>query len=1037
LANKSKIANRAKLKSLIDSDAFLEWYPVLLAVVVALLLRLPDFTIAYIRVVSFSEGRCALIAYQFYQGNFSDLWNYYHPAVPIYPFLCTFLWWIFGIHEWLIRIPCLIASCATIPLVYLLGKTYFGRVAGLSSAWVFVILPLPIITASNGHRGALVMLFAVILFLMITLWTENRNKRYALLSWFFMALVLSMWFSMAYLLLPIGYLMLRKRGWKWAWPRFLLLTVLALLPWIILRWNIFIRLPELLHGAEVGSLRPQREFESWFDPFLISRFGFFIRYWGFTSFGLVYGALGLILPSKRLLDVKKIRGASFLRVWLFALLCYVAVDPTGFRDVPHYAHYLQISLLASLLIGKGIAQLTFYLKYLPHVHVKALKYTVIILLLFPCFTESLRTVGIRWRHLWISSSLLSLHEEFFPGDAGPFYPDATNNVLRTPRPALNWYLGKGMRSVIQKNVRNVEGGSWIIHEQRVLYLEDISDVIKRSRELVMFRKSDVESSHNGKPVFSETEVLPGEETVQVDFMNGLRLEGVHTEINTFAYWPGNHWNIRLRFRNISSDVFKTYHASLFPRNEPLPIYVRASRERDNPFTTFNAQPWGTNATFYPEEWKENESRLFGFDLCIPTEAPPGMYKIYLNLWSVKGKVPILNGEGSEANEFCIGTVKVESAGSSSTSLTLPSKGQYSPGLGTLIPEFLDYELLFLTGEPDRHLVLPGQRCQVNTYWVSDMRENYKVNQFNRRLGLVYVGGGPLLSIFHKDPWNFTPMHVPGDTSKKERIWFLPYPFGRWPYYRVIANVTSFKIDKEKYNPGIYTIYYWLNRYSLRMGDSLQRKSSRYLPVSNIRIVLPSNLDFHIYDPFTKFNRQVYCNFEIKGNNFGELAFEEIKSPLFKSDRYEREMHVVDNSTTGTFYLKTRGNKRLVSGRAKWYYTPGNLQSGTTVSIIEFCNGQGRTCVRVIRDNENFYVIDATNSEGKFLQTYEKERAYCWEVKFDCNSKKYHLWINGHKAISHGPLPGHAETIDQLILNRAEPAATGECWYDELIWEGRQ
>jgi len=94
-----------------------------------------------------------------------------HPA-----FVQSFLWvWVklFGMKEWVVKLPFIIAGCASLVLIIVIGKKWFSSTSGLLSASVFCVLQSAVYNSQTARPYAFGLLFYL---LVVWAWTEFNNQ---------------------------------------------------------------------------------------------------------------------------------------------------------------------------------------------------------------------------------------------------------------------------------------------------------------------------------------------------------------------------------------------------------------------------------------------------------------------------------------------------------------------------------------------------------------------------------------------------------------------------------------------------------------------------------------------------------------------------------------------------------------------------------------------------------------------------------------------------------------------------------------------
>ena len=122
-----------------------------------------------------------------------------------------------GNQSWLMRLPVLLLSTLTIPLIYWFGRRLFSPAAGLVAAALLALAPEAILWGGRVRMYAPLQLFVLIATIAFYLWVVEEQERPA----YRLLFVLAYWAALfshaeAMLLLPLwGLWALVQRGWRW------------------------------------------------------------------------------------------------------------------------------------------------------------------------------------------------------------------------------------------------------------------------------------------------------------------------------------------------------------------------------------------------------------------------------------------------------------------------------------------------------------------------------------------------------------------------------------------------------------------------------------------------------------------------------------------------------------------------------------------------------------------------------------------------------------------------------------------------------
>ena len=167
------------------------WIPVLLSV----LLRSIQLWMPIAGIHSWRQADTAAMARHFYLSN-TPIWlpqidwggaspGFVESEFPLFPYLTSQLYQVFGLHEWLGRCVSILCSGLTIWLIIRLGRRWFNPAAGWWGGMAMAIAPLGIYYGRSFQAEALMLLCAAAALECHSLWTTQKLKWGLLLSWLF------------------------------------------------------------------------------------------------------------------------------------------------------------------------------------------------------------------------------------------------------------------------------------------------------------------------------------------------------------------------------------------------------------------------------------------------------------------------------------------------------------------------------------------------------------------------------------------------------------------------------------------------------------------------------------------------------------------------------------------------------------------------------------------------------------------------------------------------------------------------------------
>lgn len=158
----------------------------LVIILTAIILRLINITTSYHGHHNWKEAESGLIARHYYENQNYNLLNPHFDdsdeepnyALQLSPWLAALLYNFFGVQEWVGRIISVTFSVATIPLIYLLGKEWFGERTGLLASLLMAVMPAQAFFGRNFQPESISLFFATL----SIYFTNKKGRKNALLS---------------------------------------------------------------------------------------------------------------------------------------------------------------------------------------------------------------------------------------------------------------------------------------------------------------------------------------------------------------------------------------------------------------------------------------------------------------------------------------------------------------------------------------------------------------------------------------------------------------------------------------------------------------------------------------------------------------------------------------------------------------------------------------------------------------------------------------------------------------------------------------
>ena len=165
------------------------WIPVLLGI----LLRSIQLWMPIAGIHSWRQADTAAMARHFYLSN-TPIWlpqidwggasqGFVESEFPLFPYLTSQLYQVFGLHEWLGRCVSILCSGLTIWLVIRLGGRWFNPAAGWWGGIALAVAPLGVYYGRTFQAEALLLFCAAAALESHSLWRIQKSKWLLILSW--------------------------------------------------------------------------------------------------------------------------------------------------------------------------------------------------------------------------------------------------------------------------------------------------------------------------------------------------------------------------------------------------------------------------------------------------------------------------------------------------------------------------------------------------------------------------------------------------------------------------------------------------------------------------------------------------------------------------------------------------------------------------------------------------------------------------------------------------------------------------------------
>jgi len=257
---------------------------------------------------------------------------------PVYNIAVYPLYLLFGIDDKYHRLVSIIFSLGSTAFLFFIVKKYAGTAAGLLTAFTFAALPFNVFFSRTTLPEPTFVFFALGMIYFVDKWIWEGKRTLCLLGFVFtsIAFLTKPWAVFFYL--PLIYSLYFKRRPRKFWIKFLLLSLAALLPFIL--WRLWIlQQPEGIPAS------------NW----LINSDGIRFRpafWWWIISERMgreILGATGIVLFFIGL--IKRPQKGYFLHFWALSSFLFMVVFATG--NVRHNYYQIQFIPVASIFLSLG------------------------------------------------------------------------------------------------------------------------------------------------------------------------------------------------------------------------------------------------------------------------------------------------------------------------------------------------------------------------------------------------------------------------------------------------------------------------------------------------------------------------------------------------------------------------------------------------------------------------------------------------------------------------------------------------------------
>lgn len=274
--------------------------------------------------------------------------RYFFAEFPLYNLFVYPLYKWFGVVEVYSRYISAFFASLTAVVLYLLVRRYSSERVAVLSGIFFSILPFNIYYGRVIMPDPLHIFLATLSLLSVSIWVEKDKLIWAMMAAVAVTLTLLTKPYALVLILPVGYLILKRWGLKtFRKPSFYFLLLLSLVPFLLWRWHIN-QHPEGMFGT------------SWlFNQGDIRFRGAFFRWLIFERMNrLIFATGGFVLFWLGIIRGRNLKEGWFYYLWLLGVLIFFGIVAKG--NVTHDYYQLPLVPIGCIFMAKGFEFLAMY-----------------------------------------------------------------------------------------------------------------------------------------------------------------------------------------------------------------------------------------------------------------------------------------------------------------------------------------------------------------------------------------------------------------------------------------------------------------------------------------------------------------------------------------------------------------------------------------------------------------------------------------------------------------------------------------------------
>ncbi len=347
-------------------------YPTWVPISIGLFLRLIHVQVPLLGVHSWRQADTAAMARHFTIGG-TPIWlpqidwsgaspGYVESEFPLFPYLTSQFYSLFGIHEWIGRCLSAIFSVLTIFILIRIGEQLLDPISGWWGGLFFAIMPLSVYYGRTFQAESLMMFFSALCIERLLAWKKHQKIWALLSSWlmFCLACLLKV-LPLAWLGIPLLMIQLQSEPLQSANPinqlwRKLLDLGRSVWPWIYLGSTVSICAIWFGHAYQMGQASGL-SFGFWGPSSDRSSFGMLLdlRLWLNLLIRISLrnlAVLGLPLVLLGLWDSRKKAGAQILGAGLLGVFFCTAIALRA--SSIHEYYQLPFQLFLCPFMGRGL-----------------------------------------------------------------------------------------------------------------------------------------------------------------------------------------------------------------------------------------------------------------------------------------------------------------------------------------------------------------------------------------------------------------------------------------------------------------------------------------------------------------------------------------------------------------------------------------------------------------------------------------------------------------------------------------------------------